>query len=52
VQRDWNRHEEREIWCRIDMGCYVGLLASSPAETTPAPRGPFARRVQEYLQST
>ena len=52
VQRDWNRHEEREIWCRIDMGCYVGLLASRPAETTRAPRGPCARRVQEYLHST
>lgn len=28
------------------------LLASRAAETSPAPRWPFARRVQEYLQST
>jgi hypothetical protein len=47
VQRDWNRHEEREM-----VQDRLGLLASRPAETTPAPRGPFARRVQEYLQST
>jgi len=32
----------------------LGLLASRPAETTPAPRcaGPLHGRVQEYLQST
>jgi len=47
VQRDWNRHEEHEM-----VQDRLGLLASRPAETTPAPRGPFARRVQEYLQST
>jgi hypothetical protein len=42
VQRDRNRHEEREM-----MQDRLELLASCPAETTPAPRGPFARRVQE-----
>ena len=33
VQRDWNRHEEREM-----VQDRLGLLASRPAETTPAPR--------------
>jgi hypothetical protein len=31
----------------------LGLLASRPADATPAPRGPFrTARVQEYLQSS
>jgi len=47
VQRDWNRHEEREM-----LQDRLELLASRAAETSPAPRWPFARRVQEYLQST
>ncbi len=47
VQRDWNRHEERErLQERLE------FLAARAAETTPAPRWPFAQRVQDHLRST
>jgi len=47
IQRDWNRHDEREALQRR-----LEFLSRKAAETAPAPRWPFAQRVQEHLLRT